>query len=47
MWLLELILLSMVIGIPLGLGIRSFDNWWENAKAEAVKAAEEATASKK
>ena len=45
MWLVELVLLSVVLGIPLGIGMRMFDEWRERAKAEAAKPATEATTS--
>lgn len=46
MWLLELVLLSIVLGIPIGIGLRIFDEWQERSKAAAEaakKSAMEAT----
>lgn len=44
MWLFELVLLSLVVGIPLGIGMRIWDEWQEKAKAEAIRQAKEGDA---
>lgn len=37
MWLLELILVSLAVGIPLGIAMRVWDEWQERAKAERAR----------
>ena len=39
MFILELILLSVLLGIPLGIGLRFWDEWQEKIKAEAKERA--------
>lgn len=43
MWLLELVLLSLVVGIPLGIAMRLWDEWQEKAKAAKVQEAQTPT----
>lgn len=37
MFILELILLSVILGIPLGIGLRIWDEWQEKNKAQDIE----------
>jgi hypothetical protein len=37
MFILELILLSVLLGIPLGIGLRIWDEWQEKNKAQEIE----------
>jgi Tfp pilus assembly protein PilE len=41
MWLVELMLLSLVGGILLGVGMHVWDKTWERAQANSLKANEQ------